>query len=645
MSPIDISKFEQLKATGELPSPKGVALSIIRLTQRDDISTGELARVIKSDPAFVARLVRAANGLVQHSRRPVASVQDALIVLGVPAVRNLALGFSLLSHYGQGKCAEFDYEAHWSGSIVCAIAMQALAVRVRAAGVEETFCVGLLARIGELALATLYPDEYSRALRDYRADHGADRASIEQRRFGVTGPELSAAMLGDWGIPRVFTDSVLHHELPERAGFPEGTRQFQLTLSLALARQLAAICMGSEPQRDALMQRALELGTRLGVEHEALVTIADKVVADWNEWSKMLALRTQSMPAFDSLVQRAQLAAEQIALPADVAVGRNDRNPLRIVVVDDDPTLRATLKAVLEKAGHEVQLAPDGRAGLEIALEIQPQLMIIDWLMPAMDGIELTRALRETRVGRSIYIIILTSLEDDDRLVEAFEAGVDDFIAKPFKPRVLAARIRAGQRVIRMQQEIERDREEIRHFAAELAVTNRRLQEVALTDALTGFPNRRYAMDRISQEWAATTRSQRPLCCMMIDLDGFKQINDTYGHDVGDAVLRQAAQALKRGLRAQDVVCRTGGDEFLVICPDTGLEQALACGERVRRAVETMPIMAGMLQLKGSISVGVAVREADMPDYDALIKRADQAVYVAKQRGRNRVECVQKKPN
>ena len=228
-------------------------------------------------------------------------------------------------------------------------------------------------------------------------------------------------------------------------------------------------------------------------------------------------------------------------------------------------------------------------------------------------------------------------METDDRLVEAFEGGADDFMNKPLKPRVLAARLRAGQRVVKLQQEIERDREEIRRFAAELAVTNRRLQEAALTDALTGFPNRRYAMERVEQEWSSSSRNKRPLACMVVDVDEFKRINDTHGHDVGDAVLRQAASALKAGLRAQDVVSRIGGDEFLVICPDTSMEAAVACAERMRLFVESTLITAGTLQLRASVSIGVAVRDDGMTDADAMIKRADQGVYVAKGRGRN---CV-----
>jgi diguanylate cyclase (GGDEF)-like protein len=316
--------------------------------------------------------------------------------------------------------------------------------------------------------------------------------------------------------------------------------------------------------------------------------------------------------------------------------------PLRVLVVDDDASIRALIKAMLLHAGYEVIEATDGQEGFEKALEARPQIMITDWMMPQMDGVELTRALRQTKLGRGIYILILTALEAEERLVEAFDAGVDDFMSKPLRSRVLGARLRAGQRVVMLQQEIERDREEIRRFAAELAVTNRRLQEAALTDVLTGFPNRRYAIERFQQEWLASNRSRRPLSCMMIDVDNFKGINDTHGHDVGDMVLKRTAQAIKSGLRAQDVVCRTGGDEFVVICPETDLAAALACAERVRKAVADVKLSAGELDIRGSVSIGVATRESGMTDIGALLKRADEGLYQSKQGGRNRVACVQR---
>lgn len=192
-----------------------------------------------------------------------------------------------------------------------------------------------------------------------------------------------------------------------------------------------------------------------------------------------------------------------------------------------------------------------------------------------------------------------------------------------------------------LHREIEHDREELRRFAAELSISNRRLQEAALTDDLTGLPNRRHAMAHMEQEWAASVRNKRPLACMVIDLDQFKQVNDANGHDIGDAYLKQVASTIRSAVRSQDVVCRTGGDEFLVICPDTPLQAALACAERIRRAVEQAPVEVGGQRLKAGMSAGVAMREASMANVDALIKRADEGVYLAKQQGGNRIASPQ----
>jgi diguanylate cyclase (GGDEF)-like protein len=306
------------------------------------------------------------------------------------------------------------------------------------------------------------------------------------------------------------------------------------------------------------------------------------------------------------------------------------------LVVDDDETTLTVLKRLLQTLGHQVHTADNGRAALELALEVHPQMVIADCVMPEMDGIALTRALRETLFGRSLYILVLTRVDDDEKLIEALDAGADDFIAKPPRPRVLEARLRAGQRVIQLQREIEQDREEIRHFAAELAVTNRRLQQAALVDPLTEFPNRRYAMERLDQEWAAASRSKRPLACMMIDVDSFKHVNDRYGHEAGDAVLQKTAEVLKRSARAHDVICRIGGDEFLVICPDTEVEAALQCGERLCSAVAATIVEYSSHRFKGSVSVGVASRDPGMPDPKAMIRAADHAMYAAKSGGRGR---------
>jgi diguanylate cyclase (GGDEF)-like protein len=309
---------------------------------------------------------------------------------------------------------------------------------------------------------------------------------------------------------------------------------------------------------------------------------------------------------------------------------------LRLLIVENDPALRRVLENTMGEAGHTVFTASDGKEGLELALGLRPQLIITEWAMPEMDGISFCKVLRQTKAGRRVYVLILSDSDDDRKLIEAFEAGADDYIVKPFDPMVLGARLRAGQRVIQLQDEIELDRQDIRRIATELAVSNRRLQQVALTDPLTGVPNRRFAMERLDQEWAAANRSGHPLSCLVIDVDHFKQVNDTYGHDIGDEVLKLTAETLKRFSRVQDTVSRVGGEEFLVICPDTDATAAHQCADRLRKAVAAAPMDAGGFTIQVTISIGVATRDKTMADPDALTKRADRAVYQAKRAGRNR---------
>lgn len=174
----------------------------------------------------------------------------------------------------------------------------------------------------------------------------------------------------------------------------------------------------------------------------------------------------------------------------------------------------------------------------------------------------------------------------------------------------------------------------------ELAAANQRLQEIALTDVLTGLPNRRFAMRRLEQAWEESMQAGSPLACMMIDADGFKQVNDNHGHDAGDEVLRQLSRNLRYVVRNDDIVCRLGGDEFLVICPSTPLEGAHQLAQKLCREVADMRVRVGSGEWSGSISIGVAVRKAGMSNYEALIKAADEGVYVAKKNGRSCVAVI-----
>lgn len=631
MTPIDIAKFEQLKVTGEMPSPKGTALAIMRLTQREDFSIAELANVVRSDPAFVGRLIKAANAAGKAGLRPVASVADALKVVGVSAVRSLALSLSLLSDFRSGKCRHFDYRRFWSHSLVRAIALQELMMVFRTIPPEEAFSLGLLARIGDLALATLFPDEYSRLLAD--APDRAQLNALERDVFVMTHGELTAAMLKDWGFPLTFVEAVLFYEDLVDSRFEAGSRLFNLIHALRLADYIADICLAPEAAWHAMMPRLLTLGGTLAMSSEALMTLCDKVTREWLDWGAMLQVQTRAIPSFDGLVQPVPAVEERASSAAEGGL-------LRILLADGDANVRSGLRALLVAAGYVVDEVADGQQAFARVLESQPQIMIADWQLPQLSAVELTRALRETAVGRTTYIMVLAPGGSDDALVKTFESGADDCVAKPVKRELLLARLRAGQRVVSLQQEVERDREEIRRFAADLAIANRRLQQVARTDSLTNFPNRRYAMERLQQEWKVAERNQRNLCCMIVDVDNFKQINDRHGHDVGDAALKHAAAKLKEGLRAQDVICRTGGDEFLVICPDTPLDSAMKCAERVRHLLEQASLALGGTKIPMSVSIGVAARDDSMADVDALIKQADLGAYKAKELGRNRVAAV-----
>ena len=260
-TPIDLEKFEQLKATGVLPSPKGAAMAIIRLTRRDDVPLSDLAHAVKGDPAFVGRLIKAANSVQAGTRRPVASVNDALVVLGIPTVRALALGFSLLSENRSGRCKNFDYSRFWSLSLARAIALQALVMRTRLAAPEECFSVGLLSHIGELSLATLFPEEYSHLLADAKAESVEGRFARERESFAMTHAELSAAMLMDWGLPKAFIEPVHNHEQVEKAGIVEGSRPYGITWALALAHRIAEMCLAPELERRSMMPAVLRIGS------------------------------------------------------------------------------------------------------------------------------------------------------------------------------------------------------------------------------------------------------------------------------------------------------------------------------------------------------------------------------------------------
>lgn len=298
---------------------------------------------------------------------------------------------------------------------------------------------------------------------------------------------------------------------------------------------------------------------------------------------------------------------------------------MKILIADDDDVLRHILQATLTRWGYEVVVS---RTGLEAWQVLEgddaPKLAILDWIMPGMDGIEVCREIRKRVDEPYIYVLLLTAKDRKEDVVAGMDAGADDYLAKPFDPEELKVRLRAGRRILDLQ--------------SELLAARERLHYQATHDSLTGLLNRAAALEALRTELERANRQDLALSVILADVDHFKQINDTYGHAVGDAVLCEAAHRMKSSVRVYDTVGRYGGEEFLFILPGCTGANAVMQADRLRTCITEHPIELSRLSISFTVSMGVVIRDSGVPDdLDTLIQEADAALYQAKILGRNRV--------
>ncbi len=314
-----------------------------------------------------------------------------------------------------------------------------------------------------------------------------------------------------------------------------------------------------------------------------------------------------------------------------------DPEASRVLVVDEDEELLNSISKLLGSVGYQIQTATNGRDALRRLQDEGAQILISDWPMPILNEQDLCEAIRSNESIGFIYVIILTGRTEKENLLRAFICGADDFISKPFEPQELLLRLRAGARIVKLEAEMVRRSREIARQSADMAMLNSRLEKLATTDALTGLINRRQFISKIEELWRLSKRYSVNLSCILFDIDHFKKFNDTHGHAVGDAVLRVTAARMAKLARTVDVVARIGGEEFIVVCPNTHAAGAMVLAERLRVAMESEFVNNGGMKLQVTASMGIAERRDDHDGYEDLLRDADDALYAAKHAGRN---CV-----
>lgn len=629
-------------STDQLPSPSSVARRLLVLSNSDTAPTREIAQVVKADPALCGRLLKLANSPLVGFSRPIAVIDDAIIILGIQAVHKLAIGMSVLDKSRQGRCPEFDYERFWRHCVLRAVAAQLLAGRIRSFNPGEAFSVALLADIGKLALATIHPTIYASTLKAYSLIAAADRddpsvlLALEHEHFATDHCELSRALLMDWGLTEVHLLGLQLYYHPEEA--LQQSRAAHLA-GLIRSAELTAAHLDSGAPDEALAEGLSPLLPPDCTLIQELPTYLEQVRSNAAQWDSILGLATtrastvNAPAATNPASHRPEPAQGTSAAAAETQDLQTPRS--NILIADDDPILRSVVTSLLAAQGYHFLEVDNGAQALASCLKDNPDIVILDWEMPDMSGIEVCRALRKSRNGSLYYVIVLTAHGDEAHLVEAFAAGADDFIKKPVTPAELRARVAAASRLVQLRREVERERTDSREHVAELTTVARRMRDAALTDYLTQIPNRRGILDILKTTWGASERTGSALSCLLLDIDHFKQINDVHGHDIGDLVLQRTAQVIRDNLRSGDSIGRIGGEEFLVVAPLTDRDAAMQLCERLRTAVlqHDLSDIAPIERL--TVSVGTATRRPGIRTPYELVTCADNGLFDAKQNGRN----------
>jgi two-component system, cell cycle response regulator len=309
----------------------------------------------------------------------------------------------------------------------------------------------------------------------------------------------------------------------------------------------------------------------------------------------------------------------------------NRKKLFPVLLVEDQEISRKLTEKILHKAGFNVTSVENGKKALELFKKQFFPIILSDWMMPEMDGIELCRAIRSTESSGYVFIILLTARDSKEDIIAGLEAGADDYLAKPFNPGELNARIKTGIRILDLERSLKKANEEIK--------------KLSVRDPLTDCYNRGYLNDRLSKDIIYALRYNHPLSLILCDIDHFKIVNDTYGHQAGDQVLKDFVNSIKKTFRNKiDWLVRYGGEEFIIVLPETDVEGAKTLAERLRIKISNQKTQFENLEITITASFGVSgfthqTHKEKISDIK-LITKADQLLYQAKVEGRNRIKVA-----
>jgi len=298
----------------------------------------------------------------------------------------------------------------------------------------------------------------------------------------------------------------------------------------------------------------------------------------------------------------------------------------KVLIAEDDPISRRLLEVFLTRWGFDVSVVTTGTDALKVLERADaPRLAVLDWMMPGLEGVQVCRKIREQKDRPYVYLLLLSARTEQEDLLRGLESGADDYLTKPFDAPELRARLYVGQRILDLQDSLMAAGEELLYRATH--------------DALTGTSNRSVILDTLRRERSRQAREGGSFGIVLLDIDHFKQVNDTYGHLCGDAVLQETVKRITASVREYDTVGRYGGEEFLIVVPTSDTTGILKLSERIRLAISEKPIRTDAGEIPVTVSLGAAISNETTPlEPKEMLHLADDALYRAKDNGRNRSE-------